>query len=239
MSSFRKKYHPQLESDDEPPVMPPPADAAKLLPEAVADTTLPEPLDETKSPADQAAESELRKRLSEMERAESLQRQQRPQPTPQAEEPREPTVEETIAALHPRVQAWCRKDPELLTNPEKIAKATYCHHVAAREVGEEGTPAYYDRMEQMLGFGNARPTPPPAARNVEPQRQPLRPMSAPVSAPPTREVPSMTTGRAPRYRAPLTRDELEIAAACGQTPEQYEMQKLKMLKMKEAGEIQG
>src|SRR5262245_26621131 len=109
MSSFRKKYHPQLESGDEPPVMPPPADAAKLLPEAVADTTLPEPL-ETKSPADQAAESELRKRLSEMERAESLQRQQRPQPEPQVEEPREPTLEETIAALHPRVQAWCRKD---------------------------------------------------------------------------------------------------------------------------------
>src|SRR5262249_1325949 len=151
---FRKKYQSQFESlgkDDEPSILSPPQGGEAKLPEAVADTTPPEPL-EAKSPADEAAESELRKRLSEMERAESLQRQQRPQPEPQAEEPREPTLEEAIAALHPRVQAWCRKDPELLTNPEKIAKATYCHHVAAREVGEEGTPAYYDRMEQMLGF---------------------------------------------------------------------------------------
>jgi len=49
----------------------------------------------------------------------------------------------------------------------------------------------------------------------------------------------MSTGRPPRYRAPLTRDELEIAAACGQTAEQYQQQKERMLRMKANQEIQG
>jgi len=48
----------------------------------------------------------------------------------------------------------------------------------------------------------------------------------------------MSTGRAPTYRAPLTKDELEIAAASGQTPEQYQAQKERMLRMKAAGEMQ-
>jgi len=74
--------------------------------------------------------------------------------------------------------------------------------------------------------------------SAPPQRQPVRSSAAPVSAPPTRTVPSMATGRAPSYRAPLTRDELEIAAASGQTPEQYQQQKERMLRMKAAGEMQ-
>src|SRR5262249_44765082 len=99
-------------------------------------------------------------------------------------------------------------------------------------------------MEAMLfgatnGRAESRPSPAPSApRNVEPPRQPAARMSAPVSAPPTREVPSMSSGRSPRYRAPLTADELHIAQQCGQRQEQYQAQKEKMLRMKAAGEIQ-
>jgi len=45
----------------------------------------------------------------------------------------------------------------------------------------------------------------------------------------------MSTGRAPLYRAPLTRDELEIAAASGQTPAEYEAQKQRWQRMKAEG----
>jgi hypothetical protein len=63
-------------------------------------------------------------------------------------------------------------------------------------------------------------------------------MAAAVSAPPSREPPSMRTGRPVSYRAPLTKDELEIATASGMTPEQYQMQKERMLRMKANNEIQ-
>src|SRR5262249_11763526 len=138
--------------------------------------------------------------------------------------------------------------PELATNPEKAAKLQYMHHVARREVGEEFTDPYFDRMESMLGFapatnGQARPierpsAPAPAQRRVEqPVRQQQR-STVPMSAPVHREPPSMSTGRPQSFRAPLTKDELLIAQQCGQTPEQYQMQKERMLRMKASGEIQ-
>src|SRR5262249_5756745 len=184
----------------------------------------------------------------EMERAEALQRQPPQQPQHAAEPPLESQEpEDPLAQLPPRVRRWYQEHPELATDPERAAQVQYCHHVARRETGGEFTDPYFDRMEAMLfgatnGRAESRPSPAPsAARNVEPPppRPQARPMSAPVSAPPTREVPSMSTGRSPRYRAPLTRDELEIAAACGQTPEQYQAQKERMMRMKANQEIQG
>ena len=244
MASLRKKYQVQLGSpskdDDGSPVLPPPVTGAKM-PEPVADATPPEPI-ETKSAADQAAEESLRKRLAEMDRAEALQREQQQQP--QHAEPQEP--QDPLAHLPPRVRGWYERHPEFLTDPEKAAQVVYCHHVARREVGEEMTEPYFDRMEVMLGLrqqpnghAESRPSPAPSARHVEPPREPMRaPPRQQYSAPVSREPPpSMSTGRSPRYRAPLSKDELEIAATCGQTPEQYQQQKEKWLRMKTAGEI--
>src|SRR5262245_51997667 len=245
MASLRKKYQAHLaspERDDGSPVLLPPEMGAKP-PEPVADATPPE-MPEAKSAADQAADESLRKRLAEMERAESLQRER--QQSPQlAEEPQEPQQpQDPLAQLPPHVQRWYREHPELATDPERAAQVQYCHHVARRETGGEFTDPYFDRMEAMLfgatnGRAESRPSPAPSApRNVEPPRQPAARMSVPVSAPPTREPPSMSTGRSPQYRAPLTKDELEIAAACGQTPEQYQAQKERMMRMKANQEIQ-
>src|SRR5262249_15922101 len=100
-------------------------------------------------------------------------------------------------------------------------------HLGLRPAATNGTPVRAARPESTDVY--ERPSRPPG--------QPPR-MSGPVSAPPTRQAPSMSTGRAPNYRAPLTRDELEIAAASGQTPEQYQQQKERMLRMKAAGEMQ-
>jgi len=246
MASLRKKYQVQFGSpgkdDDVSPVLPPPVMGAELPP-AVEPKPI-EPVVET-SPADEAGKNRLRDELRKMERAEALQRER--QQSPQlAEEPQESQQpQDPLALLPPRVQRWYREHPELATDPERAAQVQYCHHVARRETGGEFTDPYFDRMEAMLfrpatnGHAESRPSPAPSApRHVEPPRQPAARMSAPVSAPPTREVPSMSTGRSPGYRAPLSKDELEIAAACGQTPEQYHQQKEKMLRMKTAGEIQ-
>jgi hypothetical protein len=215
MASLHRKYQDRIEvgpRQEAPPVSAPPR--AAELPEPAANAGKPPPEVETESPAEKAGKDALRQRLAEMERAETLTRQAQ-QPPPRAAEP---------------------------------------------QTGEEMTPVYYDRMEQMLGLrqqppvgaegrpqsnGNgqveSRPSAPP--RNEAPPdhsrgQAPRRAMAAPVSAPPTREVPSMTTGRAPRHRAPLTADELQIAQQCGQTPEEYQQQKEKMQHLKQIGAIQ-
>src|SRR5262245_26136189 len=250
MASLRKRYVDRIEAtphQDALPVASPPEITAAELPPPATDAKPPEQPD-TESPAEKAAQAEITKRLAEMENAEHLAREaQQPQPHVAEPPPQQPVdpLEQAIADLPPRVQRWYRAHPELLTDPEQAAKLQYVHHIVAREVGEQFTDPYFDRMESMLGLapsGNGqaqRPAPsapPPAQHSPPPRQQPTRPM--PVSAPPSREPPSMATGRAPSRRAPLTRDELEIAAASGMTAEQYQAQKERMLRMKAAGEMQ-
>ena len=251
MASLRKKYS----QVDGPPVSTPPTTAADLPP---VEARPPPELPPSESPVDKAAKEAiaLQLRLKEMERAEQLNRaaaEQPPPPPPQ--EAQQPTLEDHIAHLPPRVQGWYRKHPELATDPEKVAQVQYCHHVAAREVGEQFTEPYYDRMEQMLNLaprvnGQTQPrlSPAPAAApryESPPVRQQQRSAFA-YSAPPTREVPSMSTGRPSGRQAPLTRDEIEIALAsklrASESDEaairRYQYNREKMNKMKANGEIQ-
>ena len=241
MASLRRKYQSQTNGGNEPPVMSPPAVEP---PPAVG------PI-ETKSPADAAASSAIKDRLAEMRRAEQLVRQAVPPPPPQAPPPvgvegRQQQEPEMPAA----VVKWLSEHPQYMDPNDQIAQAEI--YTATLKAGRDGLTWNDDNflptIERHLGMApatnghaEAKPTAQPtndAARPAAPQ-QSARPMSGPaVSAPPSREVPSYSTGRSPRYRAPLTRDELEIAAASGQTPEQYQAQKEKMLRMKAAGEIQ-
>ena len=243
MASLRKKYQAQLgspERDDGPPVLPPPATGAKM-PEPAADAGPPE-LPETKSPADQAAESALRQRLEEMENAEALQRQQQqPRFAEEPQAPQEP--QDPLAHLPPRIRDWYERHPELATDPERAAQVQYCHHVARRETGEEFTEPYYDRMEAMLGLGNghAKPVSPPAASAPprEPTRAPPRQQqrSTQVSAPPSREVPSMRTGRPQGGPVRLTTEQLEAAQFSGVSPQEYAEKLQLMERLKAAGQL--
>ena len=160
MASVRRKYQSQLAAKDEPPVTTMPQETAAKLPEPAVDAKPPEPIT-TESPADVAARSALRDRLREMEQAETIVREAT---TAQQQEPQQPqqlTLEQQIAHLPERIQQWCKTDPRLATDPERIAQAQYCHHVARREVGEEFTDPYYDRMEEMLGL-REQPKPRPS-----------------------------------------------------------------------------
>jgi len=252
MSSLRKRYQSQFaspERDSEAPVTTaPPTQAAAPPPAVEPKPEEPAPEIETKSPAEEAAHSAIKARIAEMERAEALARQGAQQPPQASQQQQPPTVEQMIAHLPERVQRWYRAHPEFLTNPEKAAQVQYCHHVAAREVGEQFTEPYFDRMELLLGLrqqpqtnggnGHERPSIEQPRVPAPQQRPQPRPMGANVSAPPTREVPSFSTGRPVGRMPPLSKEELEVAAACGQTPEQYQAQKARMLKAKAEGAIQ-
>jgi hypothetical protein len=262
MASFRKKYslHIESPSKDAPTVASTPVTAASPPPAAEPQKSLEELAPQKASPSDEATNLAIKARLAEMERAETLQQRGAVQhyerslaAEPPPPEPPVDPMEAAIADLPERAQRWYRSHPEFLTDPEKAAKIQYCHHVAAREVGGQFTDLYFDRMESLLGFrqqqqpkpssnGHAAPAaprnPPPAApaRNGAPARQQYTGPS--VSAPPTREVPSFASGRPTSRRAPLSENELQIAKNSGISPEEYQLQKQKMERLKAAGAIQ-
>jgi hypothetical protein len=259
MASLRKKYQsvetPTTHNDA--PVASTLVVQAAEPPPAADDKPLEKPA-ESSSPADEAAKNALKARLQEMERAETLVHQQQPQQgehrlaaePPQQQQSPADQLEQAISAMPERVKRWYRAHPEYLVDPEKAAHIQYCHHRAARETGEQFTDPYFERMESLLGFrqqpqpqqrqpqpnGNGHAPAAPARNGAQPVRQ-QRPGPA-VSAPPSRESPSMTTGRATGHRAPLSEVEMEIARNSGLSPEEYMQQKEKMLRLKAQGAVQ-
>src|SRR5262245_47351007 len=156
MASPRRKYT-QLVAEGphrEEPVASTPVQAAE--PPPPVETPKPVEPPTTETPVDKAAKEAvaLQLRLREMEAAENLQRQvvqeQARLATEPPPEPQEPTLEQAIAHLPPRVQRWYREHPELATDPEKAAQVQYCHYVARREVGAEFNERCLDRMELMV-----------------------------------------------------------------------------------------
>jgi hypothetical protein len=127
------------------------------------------------------------------------------------------------------VKDWLRQHPELILDPAQNERLQKMHFVAEHQAGEADTPAYLERLDELLGY---RPAPPPRAASVQtysraptdqPRPAPARPQAPAVSysAPPHRDVPTMRTGRTPSVRTPLSADELEVARSSGMTPEQY------------------
>lgn len=259
MASLRKRYQDHLEdvAKDAPAIAPTPQASAAELPPPMDAAKPAEPAErpETENPVEVASRKALSDRLREMENAERLSREGMQQQLHSALPPvePEPQPQDPFAQLPERVQRWYRDNPKLAADPEQAARVNYCHHVAAREVGEAFTEPYYDRMEQMLGLrprqsnGNGYPqqsVQPVGQRQSAPRQQAFS--GAPVSAPPSREVPSMSTGKRVTDRVPLTREEVELALQGKHTPEEsdqvaiqrYEQNKKKMLELKAAGAIQ-
>jgi len=246
MATVRKKYMSHVlnlaVAGDLPVSTPPSASAAESAPPATEPKPVEPPVET--DPVREAEQSAIKQRLREMENAEALARQA-PQQPPSTEEPQELTAEKIIASsgLPDLAKNWLRQYPEFVLDPIKNAKLQKMHPVAEYQAGSEFSEKYFDRMEVLLGLkpeaqpvsnGQAeRPAPPPPPRAAAPPRQ-----QAPyVSAPPTREVPSMSTGRPANSRITLTAEETEFAKSCKQTPHEsdevsirrYAQNKLKAL----------
>jgi hypothetical protein len=235
MASLRKQYQNLVVDNSDKPVTAAPVQAAKL-PEPVTDAPKPAEQPEPESnPVEEAAQSAIKQRILETERAAELvkQRPAAEPEVPQMEDPRA-QFEGAIAHLPARVQGWYRGNPQFLTDPEHAAKINYVYHAAAREVGEADTDAHLDRMEHMLFPRQAAPQPEPAPSPERPRAPAPRQQGAPVSAPPSRESHSMSTGR-PVGRVSLSREEAELAKSLGITPQEYLDGKARMMREKAGG----
>jgi hypothetical protein len=255
--ALRKKYQqedvalasPPQEAAAQPSATEPPL--AEAAPPA-AETPLPaEPLAKP-SAGEEAAQTAVKERLAETERAFTVERENHKQPQQsQRLQQQQPSPEQIIAAsgLPDRAQTWLRQHLDYVQDPVKNQTLIALHSVAARQAGSEWTDAYFARMDDLLGF---RPQPRPQAngngsqqvrQQQPPYREPYR--GAPVSAPISREVPSFSTGRAQNFRPPLTALEREIALTSrlpGQADEQalrmYQHNKERVQRMRNKGEIQ-
>jgi len=240
MASLRKRYQGRVEASgrqDGPPVTTPPTGAAKL-PDAVAD---PKPLEmpEAESPVDAAAKNALRERLREMESAEALSRRQ-PQQQPQyAAEPQQQQPQQPAMPAH--VQEWLSRHPQYTDPNDQIAQAEI--NLATMKCVRDGLTWNDDNflpsIERHLGIApraNGQSQHRPPAPRSEPVRQQQR-SNVPMSAPPTRGAPSMSTGRPASRRAPLTPEQIDAARFSGISVEEYERQLRRMEAMKAAGQL--
>jgi hypothetical protein len=251
MASYRKKYTEQAADSPAPPA------AAEPAP-PVAETKPPEPVEIERNPADAAASSAIKQRLQEMEAAQAHTqehaRQQRE--AIQQQQPPQPEMPEAV-------RQWLSEHPQYCDPNDVIAQHEI--QLASMKCARDGLtwerPEFIPTIERHLGLrqepppvtngnGHAPSEPvnfvsPPPQRQPAPQRQgppvrqqaPVRP-SVMVSAPPTRETVSMTTGRPTGGPVKLTQEEFDLAHSLGISPQEYEKQKRKMLAMKAAGQIQ-
>src|SRR5262245_22318292 len=212
MASLRKKYQGIVDHSNEP-VATAPVEAAKPPPV----TDAPKPVEEIKtepSPVEEAAQNAIKQRVAEADRAQELAKTVSPPQQQFATEPPQQRrmdpveqFEQMIAHLPERVRDWYRVD----RLDERAAQIQYAHHVVRRELGQEFTAPYYDRMESALGLRHVAPQPEPQPLPERKVSAPARQQSGPpVSAPPSRESHSMSTGR-PVGDTRLTAEQLELA----------------------------
>lgn len=143
-------------------------------------------------------------------RREELKTQPRPQPAPANGVD---AMIDAMTALSGDERAWLKQHPDAINNPRTNARLQAAYWDAQDAGHVRGTPAYFQFLEEKLGYRQPAPQPQP---EPEPQPEPPQRRMAPVSAPPSRDVPSPSTGRpSNNSRVTLTPEQREAARLSG------------------------
>jgi len=161
--------------------------------------------------------------------------------------PQTPSFEDRIKALPNNAQTWLRTHPEFINDATKNSEIQAAHSYIVQRRGIAAfSDSYFDELDKEFGFKKA-PDPSPAPAPA-PQPRKSIPMSAPVS----RSVPSVTSGKSESNSITLTAEERAIARnsfgpikdadgnLVDMTPEQkerlYAQNKAKLQRMRNSGE---
>jgi len=159
------------------------------------------------------------------------------EPPPQAADA--PTLPERLEEKDPVATAASSAIRDRLREMENAVRAGKTWHDSD----------FIDTVERYLGLkqetrsnGNGHlhdssPMPAPTPPRNPPVRQ-QHGGSLVMSAPPTRDAPSFTTGRRQSDTTRLTADEADMARRLKISPEEYARQKEKMIRLKQAGMLQ-
>ena len=273
MASLRKRHREHIDELPPERDVPAPAEAAAVTLErgAAAETSSSPAAHIVEQDEEKVA---MRRRLQEMEDAQQrvqqleagiAQQAQIVHQLQQAPQQQSPSVEIIIAnaPLPESAKAWLLAHPDYITDAAKNAQMQEMHYVAKwQSGGEQFTDRYFQQMESLLGvqpmtdevpMNGSRPFHVPAfasepARPAAPAPAPPAPPRqvtvSPVSAPPHREVPSLSNGRRPsQSNVRLSPDQREIAWAArsdlprDQAEELYAQNLMRMQKLKASGAI--
>lgn len=114
--------------------------------------------------------------------------------------------EQKIAQLPDTAKTWLRKHPEYINDTALNRKIQAAHGAIVDLDGVEAfSPAYFDALDTRFGFKAPPPKPEPETRTQTKQR------SIPMTAPPSREVPSSSGQRSKPGTMKLDAEERLIA----------------------------
>jgi len=138
--------------------------------------------------------------------------------------------------IPPLAKRWLRQHPEYLNDARKNSKLQALHWDVVDEGYQPYSAEYFEVMEQKLGMRQAPVVHKEEEDDVDDASG--TPRKALVSAPPSREAPSLGTG--PRGgKVTLTRAEKDAARISGVTEEEYAKQKLRLQQAKADGYYTG
>lgn len=154
-------------------------------------------------------------------------------PPPQRQQQQQPSIETYIDGMQgvgAEGKAWLKKHPDAITNAAKNARLQAAHFDALDAGHGMESPAYFEFIETRLGYRQ----PPPQHRDDE-HDDPPQHRSPIVSAPPSRDVPSPSSGRQSATRITLTPEQREAARISGVTEIEYARNLLRLNEEKARG----
>ena len=148
---------------------------------------------------------------------------------PKPEVPKTDQFEAVISNMPPLVKDWMRSHPDYMTDNRKNAKIQALHWDVIDEGHAYGTKPYIEAMETKLGMREA-----PKKVEDNEEEQPQR-NAVVTQAPPTRDIPSSTTGKPSSTRVTLTAEQRQLAASMKLTDVEYARELLKLQEFKKSG----
>jgi hypothetical protein len=137
-------------------------------------------------------------------------------PTPAAPTINDP-VEQVASQLSPRSAAWVRTHPEYVKDPVKYESMLRAHNVAVAEGYSPDSDAYFQFVENRLGFRNEQKAEADADHTSTAAKPTQKRQAAPAA--PSSSVAGSGSGRT--LVARLSAEEREVAEMLKMTPEEY------------------
>lgn len=158
---------------------------------------------------------------------EARQGQEQPRPEPLRQAPVDPI--EANPSLTRRQKDWFKTHRDDFADQNKMADLGSAHRAAVK-LHPQDSDAYFQFIEERLGYRQ------PVAAQADPEPEPRR--SMPMSAPVTRESPSISTGRASPTRVELSPAQREAARFSGVSEVEYARNFLRLQELKKQGHYQ-
>ncbi len=143
-------------------------------------------------------------------------------------------VEEVASQLSPRSAAWVRAHPECVRDQKLYLRMVGAHNIAISNGYVPDSDAYFEQIEQQMGFRKPQTT--VSRQEIEEPTsmaaKPMAPKAPPPAAPSSRAA---SNGSGGRHTVTLNKDQREMAAIMGMTPEEYAKN---MTALKKEGKMQ-